>query len=123
MRRSRAEWVQIVEQFERSGQSHEAFCAQHRLNVGSFRGWLYRLRSGSERGKVARSERGKVARSERGKVARSATRLLPVRVAPVGAVDEETVIELAVGDAILRVRGGFGPAYVAELVTLLRDRC
>jgi hypothetical protein len=107
MRRSREQWVQVVEQFGRSGQSHEAFCTQHRLNVGSFRAWLYRLRSGAERGKVARS----------------ATRLLPVRVAPVGAVDEETVIELAVGDAILRVRGGFGPAYVAELVTLLRDRC
>jgi hypothetical protein len=41
MRRSREQWVQIVEQFERSGHSHEAFCAQHRLNVGSFRGWLY----------------------------------------------------------------------------------
>ena len=107
MRRSRGEWVQIVEQFERSGQSHETFCAQQRLNVGSFRGWLYRLRSGAGRGNVARS----------------ATRLLPVRVAPAGAVDEETVIEVAVGDAILRVRGGFGPAYVAELVTLLRDRC
>jgi hypothetical protein len=107
MRRSREQWVQIVEQFESSGQPHEAYCAQHRLNVGSFRGWLYRLRGGSERGKVARS----------------ATRLLPVRVTPAGAVDDETVIELAVGDAILRVRGGFGPAYVAELVTLLRSRC
>lgn len=107
MRRSREQWVEVVEQFERSGQSHEAFCAQHRLNVGSFRNWLYRLRSGSARGKVARS----------------ATRLLPVRVAPAGAADEETVIELAVGDAMLRVRGRFGPAYVAELVTLLRSRC
>jgi hypothetical protein len=107
MRRSQGEWAQFVEQFERSGQSHEAFCAQHHLNLGSFRNWLYRLRRGSERGKVARS----------------ATRLLPVRVAQAGAVDEETVIELAVGDAMLRVRGAFGAAYVAELVTLLRNRC
>jgi hypothetical protein len=107
VRRSREQWAQIVGQFERSGQSHEAFCLQQRLNVGSFRAWLYRLRSGSGQGKVARS----------------ATRLLPVRVAPAGASDEETVIELAVGDALLRIRGGFGPAYVAELVTLLRRRC
>jgi len=107
MRRSREEWVQIVEQFERSSQSHETFCMQHRLNVGSFRGWLYRLRSVAERGKVARR----------------ATRLLPVRVAAPDAVDDETVLELAVGDAMLRVRGGLGPAYVAELVKLLRDRC
>jgi hypothetical protein len=107
MRRSREQWAQIVEQFERSGQSHDAFCAQQRLNVGSFRGWLYRLRSGAAQGKVARS----------------ASRLLPVRVAPIGAAEEETVIEFVVGEAVLRVRGGFGPAYVAELVTLLRSRC
>jgi hypothetical protein len=107
MRRSREQWSQVIEQFERSGQSHEAFCTQHRLNVGSFRSWLYRLRDGSPRGKFARS----------------ATRLLPVRVAAAGATDEETVIELALGDALLRVRGGLGPAYVAELVTLLRSRC
>jgi hypothetical protein len=44
-------------------------------------------------------------------------------VAAPDAVDDETVLELAVGDAMLRVRGGLGPAYVAELVKLLRDRC
>ncbi|HTZ86364.1 MAG TPA: hypothetical protein VMB05_06835 [Solirubrobacteraceae bacterium] len=107
MRRSREQWVEIVEQFERSGQSHDAFCAQQRLNVGSFRVWLYRLRSASPQGKVARS----------------ATRLLPVRVAPSSSAEPETVIELAVGEAMVRVRGDFGPAYVAELVTLLRSRC
>ena len=108
MRRSREQWAQIVEQFEGSGQSQEAFCSQHRLNIWSLRGWLYGLRKDVRRGKVARS----------------ATRLLPVRVAPAGAPDEETVIELAVGDAILRVRGGLGPAYLAELVAaLLRTRC
>jgi hypothetical protein len=107
MRRSREQWVEIVEQFERSGQSHDAFCAEHRLKVGAFRGWLYRLRSTSPQGKVARG----------------ATRLLPVRVAPSGSAELETVIELAVGEAMMRVRGDFGPAYVAELVTLLRSRC
>jgi hypothetical protein len=40
MRRSREQWAQIVEQFEGSGQSQEAFCTQHRLNIWSFRGWL-----------------------------------------------------------------------------------
>jgi hypothetical protein len=33
------------------------------------------------------------------------------------------VIELVVGDTVLRVRGALGSAYVAELVTLLRSRC
>jgi len=107
MRRSREQWAQIVEQFEGGGQSQEAFCTQHRLNIWSFRGWLYGLRHGTRRGKVARS----------------ATRLLPVRVEAAGALDAETVLELAVGDTMLRVRGGLGPAYVAELVALLRTRC
>jgi hypothetical protein len=107
MRRSREQWAQIVEQFGRSGQSQSAFCAQQRLNVGSFRSWLYRLRGNAAQGKVARS----------------ATRLLPVRVGGVDTTDQETVIELVVDEAVLRVRGGFGPAYVAELVALLRNRC
>jgi hypothetical protein len=107
MRRSREQWAEIVGKFERSGLSHEAFCAQQRLNVCSFRGWLYRLRSGSERGKVAPG----------------ATRLLPVRVGPPGATGEEDLIEVAVGGIMVRVRSGVGPAYVAELVARLRDRC
>jgi hypothetical protein len=40
-----------------------------------------------------------------------------------GASDDETVVELAAGEAMLRVRGTFGPAYVVELVSLLRARC
>jgi hypothetical protein len=107
MRRSREQWAQIVEEFECSGQSHDAFCAEQALNVGSFRGWLYRLRHAAERGKVARS----------------ATRLLPVRVAPSAVGDDQTLIEVAVGGVVVRVRCGSDPAYVAELVTRLRDRC
>jgi hypothetical protein len=107
MRRSRAEWAQIIEQFEHSGQSHEGFCGEERLNVGSFRGWLYRLRREAVRGKVARS----------------ATRLLPVRVAAVEAIRDERFVEVVVGGAVVRVPGGFDPAYVAELVAQLRDRC
>lgn len=107
MRRSREQWARMVEEFERSGQSHEAFCAQQRLNVGSFRGWLYRLRSTAAQGKVARS----------------ATRLLPVRVGPVGATGAEDIIEVSAGGVVLRIRSGIDPAYVVELVTRLRDRC
>jgi hypothetical protein len=108
MRRSREEWSQVVEAFERSGQSHEAFCAQHHINVGSFRGWLYRLRRGAARGKVARS----------------ATRLLPVRVSASGATpDDAVVIELAFGGVRLRVPDRVDPHYVAALVAALASRC
>jgi hypothetical protein len=107
MRRSREQWAQIVEEFERSGQSHEAFCVQRRLNVGSFRGWLYRLRNTVVQGNVARS----------------ATRLLPVRVGPVGATGDEDIVEVSAGGVVVRLHSGIDPAYVAELVARLRDRC
>jgi hypothetical protein len=107
MRRSRDQWSEVVGEFERSGPSHDAFCAEQRLNVGSFRGWLYRLRNDSERGRVASS----------------ATRLLPVRVGPPGTTGDDDFIEVAVGGIVGRVRRGVGPAYVAELVARLRDRC
>jgi len=108
MRRSREEWSQVIVAFERSGQSHEAFCAQQHINVGSFRSWLYRLRRGTARGKVARS----------------ATRLLPVRVsAASAAVNDAVAIELEFGGVRLRVPDRVDPHYVAALVAALASRC
>ncbi len=43
-RKSRSEWRSTVRAFERSGQTHEAFCEERDVNLGSFRGWLYKLR-------------------------------------------------------------------------------
>jgi hypothetical protein len=40
----RGYWLGVVREFERSGLSHEAFCADRDLVVGTFRQWLYRLR-------------------------------------------------------------------------------
>jgi hypothetical protein len=108
MRRGRAEWARVIEEFERSGQSHETFCAQYRLNVGSFRSWLYRLRRSAGRGKVAGS----------------ATRLLPVRVDPAdGVTVEPAAIEILVGSARLRVPDRVDPHFVAALVMALAPRC
>ena len=42
-------WARVVAQFERSGESQAAFCEAHGLNLGTFRGWLYRLRKDEER--------------------------------------------------------------------------
>jgi len=47
-RLGRAYWERTIARFKRSGLSHEAFCERERCNVGTFRGWLYRLRSGNE---------------------------------------------------------------------------
>ena len=46
-RRVWSEWASIIGGVWRSGGSHEAFCATRRLNVGTFRAWLYRLRKAS----------------------------------------------------------------------------
>lgn len=110
-RKSRAEWRAIIRAFERSGQTHEAFCAGGRLNVGSFRGWLYRIRREPS----------------------AEMRLVPVEVPErVTAVDigpsaprsaaTSSPIAVVVRDIELRVAVGSDPAYVAALVREL-GRC
>ena len=44
-RTGRAYWAGVIAEFERSGQSHDRFCERRKLNVGTFRSWLYRLRA------------------------------------------------------------------------------
>ena len=44
-RTGRAYWAGVIAEFERSGQSHDRFCEKRKLNVGTFRSWLYRLRA------------------------------------------------------------------------------
>jgi hypothetical protein len=99
-RRGREFWLGVVSDLEGSGLTHEEFAARRRINVGSLRSWLYRLRSKGSRG----------------------VRLLPVRVeGPARQVAE--VIEIGIAGAVVRVGVGTDVAYVAELVTQLRDRC
>ena len=43
-RQGRAHWLRVVARFERRGVSHDAFCAAEKLNIGTFRTWLYKLR-------------------------------------------------------------------------------
>jgi hypothetical protein len=108
MRRSRSEWSAIVGEFERGHESHAEFCARRRLNVGSFRGWLYRLRGSFGRHKVARS---------------ATPRMLPVRTARAELIAEPRVVEIGVASAVVRVAVGTDVPYVVELIGRLRDRC
>ena len=54
-RRGRGYWSEIVDECERRkpGETHEAFAARKKINVGTLRSWMYRLRreraSGGER--------------------------------------------------------------------------
>lgn len=110
MRRTRSEWTAIVGEFERGDETHAEFCARRRLNLGSFRAWVYRLRKGGPRTKVARS-------------ATTAVRLLPVRVRPEAVPLDPGPIDLLVREVVVRVRVGADVAYVAELVAALASRC
>jgi hypothetical protein len=107
-RKSRNEWSKIIRAFERSGESHEEFCSRQGLNLGSFRGWLYRLRKAAAAPEVA---------------------LVPVTVtgvtsspsSPVGTPGEPIVV--VVSDVQVRLLPGTDTGYVAALVMELRARC
>jgi hypothetical protein len=108
-RRSRSEWSAIIKAFKRAGGSHEEFCKERGLNLGSFRGWLYRLqKAGSSASEVA---------------------LVPVTVAgatsssPQESTGSAAEIVVAVSDVLVRVVPGTDIGYVAALVTELRSRC
>ena len=97
-RRGREYWTGIVADLEASGLTHEQFASQRRVNIGSLRSWLYRLR---------REGVG--------------VRLLPVRVEATARGAD--IVEIGIAGAVLHVGVGTDVAYVAELVTQLRDRC
>ena len=43
-RRGEDEWREIVAEFDASGLTQEVFARKRRLNVGTFRSWIYRIR-------------------------------------------------------------------------------
>jgi len=110
-RKSRVEWRAIVRAFERSGQTHEAFCADRGVNVGSFRGWLYRIRRepSADVRLVPVDVPGRVS-------AIDVVRSMPLRGAP------SSPVVVVLRDAEVHVALGSDPAYVAALVREL-GRC
>lgn len=108
-RRSRAEWEQLVREVDRVGSVDEV-ARRHDIRRATLAWWRWQLR------------RGKVARSA---TKRGAVQLVPVRVRDesrrVESVDD--VIEIAVRGALVRVRVGQDPSYIAELAAALSARC
>src|SRR5262249_18783613 len=99
-RRNRDFWEKIVAALEGGEQTHEQFAERRRVNVGSLRSWLYRLRR----------ERGGV-------------RVLPVRFeeAITRRSTAPSVVEISF-DGVSRVSVGTDVEYVAELIARLRAR-
>lgn len=108
MRRAREIWVSIVGQYEKSGQTQEAFAAARGIPVGTLRSWIYKLRESEA----------------------DSAPLLPVRVVASTAPsarqlgDEGGAVELVVDESLrLRFPLGTTPAVIAEVTARLRARC
>jgi hypothetical protein len=56
MRKTRREWVRLVEAWRVSGQTQVEFAAAHRVNVHTLRWWIYDLRTPAS---VAEPARGR----------------------------------------------------------------
>jgi hypothetical protein len=99
LRRTREQWVKIVETFERSGVALDRFCGRRGIKPSTLKWWQWHLRSDSNGADV---------------------RLVPVDVVA-SAVAASVAISIA--GAELHVDVGTDVAYVSALVTALRTRC
>jgi hypothetical protein len=111
-RKNREYWAGVIRAFERSGETHAAFCHARDLNVGTFRSWLYEIRRAQQ-------------------CADTAIQVVPVDIVGPAAPDvptsrrergrAETVV-LSFGDIDVAVPMGTDVRYVGALVAELR-RC
>jgi hypothetical protein len=92
-RRSRQEVDAWVERYRRSGQTQTAFAAEHGIEVGTFRQWLYR----------------------RDQKAEAPGRLLPVRVVEDGGRVPAVVVRFPGGVEVEFVRG----VEISDLIRLI----
>lgn len=106
VRRSRAEWLDVLKDFERSGESVHKFCARSGIARSTFAWWRWEL--GGARTKPR---------------ARDAVRLVTVDVAPPIVAQKGGAIRIELSDAVLHVDVGTDVAYVGALVGALRSRC
>jgi hypothetical protein len=106
VRRSRAQWSEMLSRFEASGEPMARFCARHRLSPGTFAWWRWRLRDEQPDG----AERGEV-------------RLVAVDIPTAPAADAASTIRIGLGALDVHVEVGTDVAYVAALVDALRSRC
>ena len=93
----------MIDQFESGDISQAQFCTRHRLNMGTFRAWLYRLRGESV------TTHGK-----------------PPKFIEVAAVNSEAAISVAkcllrVGEVQIEFQSPPSAVYLSELLTGLRS--
>lgn len=108
VRRSRAQWLEVLEKFESSGEPVAKFCAKRGISPRTFAWWRWQLRD----------ERQKSP-------ARGNVRLIAVDVTEptVDARGLETSVRISVGGLEVQVPVGTDVEYVGALVGALRSRC
>ena len=110
-RRSRVEAERLVSEFERSGLSRRAFCAEHGLSVPSLEQYRKRCREVEFSSEVARANESQAA-----------NRILPVEFVDAGASVVESSralwVELVNGRRI-EVAPGFDASTLGRLVAVL----
>ncbi len=96
----RAYWQLHVEQWQRSGQSKQAYCREHGLKAASLYRWCAKLRDGDLR----------------------RPGFIPLRLASIAPNDY--ALELMLRDArVLRVGADADPVWVSQLVRELERAC
>ena len=117
--RSATEWRGLVQEWERSGKTREAFALSRGLVVGTLSWWI---------GKIRRLDQA----STRAPEARTASAFLPVRIEPspphgpvIAASDERHVEIVLPGGERVHVPVGIDATWAGELVAALRGgaRC
>jgi hypothetical protein len=106
VRRSRAQWLEVLGKFEESGDSIAGFCARHGIRPRTLSWWRWRL------GGRRRSVHNKV-------------RLVAVDVAPhvLEPQRAENSIRIALSNLVVHVEVGTDVGYVGALLEALRARC
>jgi hypothetical protein len=107
VRRSRAQWLELLAKFEDSGESVAKFCARKQIAPKTFSWWRWHLGD------------------ERRAPARESVRLIAVDVAApiVESAVRESTIRIAFTGIDLHVAVGTDAEYVGALVGAIRSRC
>ena len=110
-KKERREWVRLVDQFERSNLDQRSFAKRHKIKLGTFQSWLYRLRR-EKRNTRAKKGEVRLVRVE----AKGGGDVNRIRVSPDGGGNHRW-LEVVVGhDVVLRFSGDTDSDYIGAVV-------
>jgi hypothetical protein len=105
-RHTRQEWVEILSEFERSGQSAEDFAAEKHVQSRTLLWWKTAIKRSSPRKQAKQPP----------------IKMLPVAVKS-SATPGPSLIEIVLGETVLRFPNGTDAEYVGALLLELKTSC